>query len=151
MLCMFILYMNGCEFFEVVYEQQMFWETFHGNYMSLSEILPEICGTEVAEGNILELNTVFWLEDTQEFHHYLWIFFLGLRIPSLIVNLWQRFMYWSNRGLLDEKPGFLSADLWQKLWVSDKIAMKSFSKICRSESTLNCRSRHLSIKLTYIT
>ena len=28
-----------------------------------------------------------------------------------------------------------------------KIAMKSFSKICRSKSTLNCRSHHLCIKI----
>ena len=33
----------------------------------------------------------------------------------------------------------------------NKIAMKSFSKICHSASTLNCRSRHLCIKLTHTT
>ena len=32
-----------------------------------------------------------------------------------------------------------------------KAAMKSFSKICRSETTLNCRSRHSRIKLTHTT
>ena len=33
-----------------------------------------------------------------------------------------------------------SADFWQELWgYLNKIAMKSFSKNCRSESTLNCR------------
>ena len=30
----------------------------------------------------------------------------------------------------------------------NNIAMISFSKICHSESTLNCRSRHICIKLT---
>ena len=33
----------------------------------------------------------------------------------------------------------------------NKIIMKSFSKFCRSESTLNCRSSHSSIKLTHTT
>ena len=33
----------------------------------------------------------------------------------------------------------------------NKIAMTSFTKNCRSESTLNCRSRHIWIKLTYTT
>ena len=33
-------------------------------------------------------------------------------------------------------------DFWQKLWES---------QICRSESTLNCRSRYLCIKLTHTT
>ena len=31
----------------------------------------------------------------------------------------------------------------------NRIAMKSFSKICRSDSTLNCRSHHSHIKLTH--
>ena len=30
-----------------------------------------------------------------------------------------------------------------------KIAMQSFSKICRSDSSLNCRSRHSRIKLKH--
>ena len=33
----------------------------------------------------------------------------------------------------------------------NKIATKNFSKICRSKSTLNCRSHHLWIKWTYTT
>ena len=79
---------------------------------------------------------------------------------------------WSSRycvGLLDEKPGFesqarhqnevqkvflrrfpLSRFLAKTLRVN-KIAMKSFQQICRSESALNCRSRHLCIKLTHTT
>ena len=33
----------------------------------------------------------------------------------------------------------------------NKTAMKSFSTICRSETTLNCRSRHSCIKITHTT
>ena len=46
---------------------------------------------------------------------------------------------------------FLSADFWQKLWELIKLPWKISQKICRSESTLNCRSRHLCIKLTHTT
>ena len=56
----------------------------------------------------------------------------------------------SRRSLVGRAPGqtsktkyksyffgyFLSADFWQKLWEEIKTAMKSFSKICRSESEL---------------
>ena len=44
---------------------------------------------------------------------------------------------------------YLSADFWQKLWEKINMPWKSFSKICRSESTLNCRSSHPIIKLIY--
>ena len=44
---------------------------------------------------------------------------------------------------------FLAADFWQKLCEQIKTAMKSSSKICRSESTLYCRSRYSCIKLTH--
>ena len=36
-----------------------------------------------------------------------------------------------------------------KILRENKIAMKSFSKICRSVPTLNCRSGHSCIKLTH--
>ena len=68
---------------------------------------------------------------------------------------------------LDLKPGFelqarqqnkiqkvflrwfhLSRFLAKTLRINN-IVMKNFSKICRSESTLNCGSRHLCIKLTH--
>ena len=42
-----------------------------------------------------------------------------------------------------------SADLWQKL--NKRAIKKIFKKICLSESKLNCRSRHLCMKLTHTT
>ena len=44
----------------------------------------------------------------------------------------------------------LSRFLAKSLRVNN-LPWKSFSKICRSESTLNCRSRHLCIKLMHTT
>ena len=35
--------------FKVDSERQIFWETFHGNFYLLSDILPEICWAEIAE------------------------------------------------------------------------------------------------------
>ena len=35
--------------FKVDYERQIFWETFHGSFNSLSKFLPEICWEEIAE------------------------------------------------------------------------------------------------------
>ena len=73
-------------------------------------------------------------------------------------------------GLLDEKPVFesqvrhqneirkvflrrfpLSRFLAKTLRKKIKLPRKVSQKICRSESTLNCRSRHLCIKLTHTT
>ena len=34
--------------FKIDYERQIFWETFHGNFI-YSEFLPEICWEEMAE------------------------------------------------------------------------------------------------------
>ena len=44
----------------------------------------------------------------------------------------------------------LSADFRQKL-LRNKFAMKNFSKTCRLELTLNCRSYHLCTELTHTT
>ena len=50
MLCVLILYISGGALqFKVDSERQIFWETFHGNFNLLSEILPEICWEEIAE------------------------------------------------------------------------------------------------------
>ena len=35
--------------FKVDSERQIFWETFHGNFISFAEFLPEICWDEIAE------------------------------------------------------------------------------------------------------
>ena len=35
--------------FKVDFERQIFWETFHGNFYILSELLPEICWEKIAE------------------------------------------------------------------------------------------------------
>ena len=45
----------------------------------------------------------------------------------------------------------IETKIWKYLFgdVLSKIGMKSFSKICRSESTLKCRSRHSYIKWTH--
>ena len=51
MLCVLILYIIGGS--EVDFERQIFWETFHGNFIySFFEFLPEICWEEIA-GQIL--------------------------------------------------------------------------------------------------
>ena len=51
MLCVLISYK-----FKVDSERQIFWETFHGIFILLSEFLPEICWEKIAE----EILFVFW-------------------------------------------------------------------------------------------
>ena len=50
MLCVLFLYISGGTYsFKVDSEQQIFWETFHGNFILLSEFLPEIRWEEIAD------------------------------------------------------------------------------------------------------
>ena len=52
MLCVLILYISDIQFI-VDSESQIFWETIHGSFNSLSEFLQEICWKEIAEHNTL--------------------------------------------------------------------------------------------------
>ena len=45
--------------FEVDFERQIFWETFHGNFYLLSEFLSEICSEEIVEEILFCI--LFWL------------------------------------------------------------------------------------------
>ena len=50
MLCVLILYVSGGTYkYKVDSERQIFWKTFHGSFILLSEFLPEICWEEIAE------------------------------------------------------------------------------------------------------
>ena len=53
--------------FKVGSERQIFWETFNGNFILLSEFLPEICWKEIAE----EILFVFrlWCQDNYLVFH----------------------------------------------------------------------------------
>ena len=50
MLCVLILYISAGDLrFKVDFGRQIFWETFHGNYIYFAEFLPEICWEEIAK------------------------------------------------------------------------------------------------------
>ena len=59
MLCVLILYTSGGTYsFKVDSERQIIWETFHGNFILLSEFLPEICWEEITEEILFLIS--FW-------------------------------------------------------------------------------------------
>ena len=72
-----------------------------------------------------------------------------LQVPPLMykINTHNLSGVRSKAVILNE--GLKSAEISAKTLRANKLAKKNFSKICRSESSLNCRSRYLYIKLKH--
>ena len=89
-------------------EWQIFWETFHVNFILLSEFLPEICWDEITEEIlfVFGFNVWPWARTLVPGNQENWGWNQGSSPRPDIKTKFEKYFF----------GDFLSSDLWQKLW-----------------------------------